>query len=126
MKRSGNVSYGETLIEDIRKNKVFSVVIASDTGETSKKKIIDKSIFYKVPYFVVSSNTQEALKLTQKIRLSGKSADFDYAGRKFAKQLEKAGKLANFAVILGEDEIANNYYTVKNLATGEQTKVEEI
>ena len=53
MKRSGNVSYGETLIEDIRKNKVFAVVIASDTGETSKKKIIDKSMFYKVPCFVV-------------------------------------------------------------------------
>ena len=58
MKRSGNVSYGETLIEDIRKNKVFAVVIASDTGETSKKKIIDKSIFYKVPYFVVSSKEE--------------------------------------------------------------------
>ena len=56
--RSGNVSYGETLIEDIRKNKVFAVVIASDTGETSKKKIIDKSIFYKVPYFVVSSKEE--------------------------------------------------------------------
>ena len=54
MQRSGNISYGETLIEDIRKNKVFAVVIASDIGETSKKKIIDKSIFYKVPYFVVS------------------------------------------------------------------------
>ena len=58
MKRSGNVSYGETLIEDIRKNKVFAVVIASDTGETSKKKIIDKSMFYKVPYFVVSSKEE--------------------------------------------------------------------
>jgi ribosomal protein L7Ae-like RNA K-turn-binding protein len=58
MKRSGNISYGETLIEDIRKNKVFAVVIASDTGETSKKKIIDKSIFYKVPYFVVSSKEE--------------------------------------------------------------------
>ena len=58
MKRSGNVSYGETLIEDIRKNKVFAVVIASDTGETSKKKIIDKSMFYKVPYFVASSKEE--------------------------------------------------------------------
>ena len=54
MKRSGNVSYGETLIEDIRKNKVFAVIIASDTGETSKKKIIDKSKFYKVPCFEIS------------------------------------------------------------------------
>ena len=58
MKRSGNVSYGETLIEDIRKNKVFAVVIASDIGETSKKKNIDKSIYYKVPYFVVSSKEE--------------------------------------------------------------------
>lgn len=58
MKRSGNVSYGETLIEDIRKNKVFAVIIAIDTGETSKKKIVDKSIFYKVPYFVISSKEE--------------------------------------------------------------------
>ena len=43
MKRSGNVSYGETLIEDIRKNKVFAVIIATDTGETSKKKIAYKA-----------------------------------------------------------------------------------
>ena len=42
MQRSGNVSYGETLIEEVRKNKVYVVIIASDTGETSKKKIVDK------------------------------------------------------------------------------------
>ena len=36
--RSGNVSYGETLIEDIRKNKVFTVIISTDMGGTSKKK----------------------------------------------------------------------------------------
>ena len=59
MKRSGNVSYGETLIEDIRKNKVFAVIIAADIGETSKKKIIDKSIFYRVPYFVISSKEEQ-------------------------------------------------------------------
>ena len=53
MMKSGNVSYGETLIEDIRKNKVFTVIVSSDTGETSKKKILDKCRFYKVPCFVV-------------------------------------------------------------------------
>lgn len=51
--RSGNVSYGETLIEDIRKNKVYTVIISADTGETSKKKIVDKCIFYRVPYFII-------------------------------------------------------------------------
>ena len=51
--RSGNVSYGETLIEDIRKNKVFTVIISTDMGETSKKKIVDKCIFYQIPYFTI-------------------------------------------------------------------------
>lgn len=51
--KSGNISYGETLIEDIRKNKVFTVIISSDTGETSKKKIVDKCKFYQIPYFII-------------------------------------------------------------------------
>ena len=51
--RSGNVSYGETLIEDIRKNKVFTVIISTDMGETSKKKIVDKCTFYQIPYFTI-------------------------------------------------------------------------
>ena len=51
--RSGNVSYGETLIEDIRKNKVFTVIISTDMGETSKKKIIDKCTYYKIPYYII-------------------------------------------------------------------------
>ena len=46
--------------------------------------------------------------------------------RKFAKQLEKASKVANFAVILGEDEIEKGFYTIKNLQTGEQTQKNEI
>lgn len=51
--RSGNVSYGETLIEDIRKNKVFTVIISTDMGGTSKKKIVDKCTFYQIPYFTI-------------------------------------------------------------------------
>ena len=51
--KSGNVSYGETLIEDIRKNKVFTVIISTDMGETSKKKIIDKCTYYKIPYYII-------------------------------------------------------------------------
>ena len=50
--KSGNISYGETLIEDIRKNKVFIVIISTDMGETSKKKIIDKCIYYHIPYYI--------------------------------------------------------------------------
>ena len=77
----------------------------------------------KIDYYVVSTNTLEALKLVQKLREQGRVVDFDMQGRKFAKQLEKASKLAKFAIILGEDEISQGFYSVKNLETGEQSKV---
>lgn len=77
----------------------------------------------KIDYFVVSDNQTEAVKLTSKLRTCGYSAEFDYNSRKFAKQLEKAAKIAKFAIILGEDELKSNYYTVKNLENGNQEKL---
>ncbi len=74
-------------------------------------------------FYVVSDNQEEAVKLVAKLRRNGFSVDFDYNTRKFAKQLEKASKVAKYAVILGEDEIKNNFFTVKNLAEGTQEKL---
>ena len=88
--------------------------------------LVDKIQPSKIDYFVVSSNTLEAIKLTQKLREKGKVVDFDMQGRKFAKQLEKASKVAKYAIILGEDEINQNFYSVKNLETGEQIKINTI
>ena len=44
--------------------------------------------------------------------------------KKFVKQLEKASKVAKYALILGEDELAQNKVTVKNLETSEQKIVD--
>ena len=77
----------------------------------------------KTTAFVVSNNTIEAVKLTEELRAEGISTEFDLTNKKFVKQLEKASKVANFAVILGEDEIASNSVTVKNLLTSEQKTV---
>jgi len=77
----------------------------------------------KIDYFVVSDNQAEAVKLTASLRKHGFIAEFDYNSRKFAKQLEKASKIAKYAIILGEDEIANNYLTLKNLDEGTQEKI---
>lgn len=85
--------------------------------------LVNKIEAQKIDYYVVSTNTLEALKLVQKLREEGKVADFDMQARKFAKQLEKASKVAKFAIILGEDEINQGFYSVKNLETGEQKKV---
>ena len=75
--------------------------------------------------FVVSNNTLEAIKLTEELRANGITAEFDLTNKKFVKQLEKASKVAKFALILGEDEITANKVTVKNLDTSEQTTVDK-
>lgn len=76
----------------------------------------------KIDYFVVSDNKKVAVKLTSILREKGYSAEFDYSFRKFAKQLEKASKIARYAIILGEDELKNNYLTVKNLENAQQER----
>ena len=78
----------------------------------------------KLDGFIVSNNTSEALKLAQELRLSGFNIEMDLSNKKFTKQLEKASKIANFAIILGEDEINNNKVSIKNLTTSEQITVE--
>jgi len=74
--------------------------------------------------YVVSNNSVEGLKLTEDLRSIGISAEFDLTNKKFVKQLEKASKVAKYAVILGEDEIASNSVTIKNLDTSNQEIIE--
>ena len=73
--------------------------------------------------FVVSTDKKEALKLVKYLRDNNIKTDFDFNGKKFTKQMEKASKVAKTAVILGEDEIQNNKVSIKNLDTSEQITV---
>ena len=82
--------------------------------------LIEKVPAQKLDYFVVSKYPGHAMKLCKDLREKGKTCDFDMQNRKFAKQLEKAARVANFAIILGEEEIEKSFYTVKNLSTGTQ------
>ena len=88
--------------------------------------LIEKVEPKKLDYFIVSKFPKEALKLCQKLRQKNLSCDFDMQNRKFAKQLEKAAKVANYAIILGEEEIEKGFYTVKDLSNGTQTQRSEI
>lgn len=77
----------------------------------------------KTTAFVVSNNTLEAIKLTEELRGQNVTAEFDLTNKKFVKQLEKASKVAKYALILGEDELSAGKVTVKNLDTSEQKTV---
>ena len=77
----------------------------------------------KLTAFVVCNNPLEAVKLAEELRADNITCEFDLTNKKFVKQLEKASKVAKYAVILGEDEIAAGNVTVKNLETSEQKTV---
>ena len=77
----------------------------------------------KLKAFVVSNYTLEAIKLVEELRDKGICVDFDYTNKKFSKQLDKASRTAEFALILGEDELKNNTISVKNLSISEQKEI---
>ncbi|MDR1327741.1 MAG: histidine--tRNA ligase [Heliobacteriaceae bacterium] len=77
----------------------------------------------KLDAYIVSNSTTAAFGLAQELRGAGLSVEFDLSNKKFTKQLEKAAKTAEFALILGEDEVENNTVSVKNLSTAEQITV---
>ena len=85
--------------------------------------LIEKPASDRLDVFVVSENPKETFKIIDELREAGFSAEFDYANRKFKKQLDKAAKTAKFALILMEDEINSNTVTLKNLDTSEQINV---
>ena len=85
--------------------------------------LIQKSESKRLDVFVVSGNIAETFKIIDELRSNGFSAEFDYANRKFKKQLDKAAKTAKYALILMEDELKSNTVTIKNLDTSEQVNV---
>lgn len=71
--------------------------------------------------YIVSDQQNEAVLLADLLRNSNIKTELSFSSSKFGKQLDKANKLnAKFAVILGEEELKNDYYTVKVLSTGDQ------
>ena len=78
----------------------------------------------KLDAYIVSNSSAEAFKLAEELRTNGINVEFDLANKKFTKQLEKASKCAEYALILGEDEISANKVSIKNLSTAEQITVD--
>ena len=78
----------------------------------------------KLDGYVVSNSPLDAFVLAQELRRQGLSIEFDLSNKKFTKQLEKASKCANFAVILGEDEIKSGKVSLKNLSNSTQITID--
>ncbi len=77
----------------------------------------------KLDAYIVSNSSADAFDLVEELRAAGKNVEFDLTNKKFTKQLEKAGKAADFALILGEDEIKSGTVSVKDLKTSKQITI---
>ena len=65
-----------------------------------------------------------AMKLASALREEGISADLDFGGRGLRAQFKQADRVgASYAVILGEDELAQGIATVRDMASGDERQV---
>lgn len=73
----------------------------------------------------VSDNEKEyALSLAETLRFLDMKVDLDYTSKTLKSNLKTAEELnATFALIIGEAELKNNYITVRNMITKEESKV---
>ena len=111
----------DTLVKNLGGEDVPAIGFAM--GMERLASLLDKKEEEKLTAYIISNNTLEAIKLTEELRAKDITCEFDLTNKKFVKQLEKASKVAKFAIILGEDEIAKGEVTVKNLDTAEQKTV---
>ena len=83
--------------------------------------LIDMSSANPVDYiiFPITPNEYEdAFELAAELRAKGKSVDVDLSDRKLGDKFNRAGKIADFAVVVGNDEVISQKYTAKDLKTG--------
>ena len=104
------ISFGLSTIYEILKNK----------DEFKNKSLID--------IYIIPMNTKkESLSLANKLRILGYKVDLEMNDRKVKKCFEFANKEnIPYVIVLGEDEIKNNYFNLKNMITGEQFKIDQI
>lgn len=77
---------------------------------------------YVIP--VTSDQKCEALSLTQALRLSGFQVDTDYMNRSMKGNFKASTRfLANYVILIGEEEIKSNILTVKDNHSKEEFKV---
>jgi histidyl-tRNA synthetase len=70
---------------------------------------------------VSESNIDAAVLLVQKLRNHGIVAIYDIMNRKLKGQFKYANKInADYVITIGDDEVENNIYPLKNMITGEQ------
>jgi histidyl-tRNA synthetase len=64
-----------------------------------------------------------AMQVAAKLRAQGKTIDIDFETRKLGARMNRAAKIAEAAIVIGDSEAASGELELKNLKTGEKTKI---
>ena len=78
-----------------------------------------------IDIYVIPMNTpKESLILANNLRKLNYKVDIEMNNKKLKKSFEFANREnIPYVIILGEDEVNNNYFNLKNMITGEQIKI---
>ena len=92
--------------------------------EAEKINLVEEGIDVYISY--MSENEKaKALRLCMDLRLNGFKVEIDYMNRSLKSNFKQADHLnSKFIIIIGEEEINNNFVTIKNNKTKEEQKVE--
>lgn len=97
---------------------IFDAIKASKTGSEERKSVVSA---YIIPFG--EKALAKAFECGKSLRESGIKTDMDFLGRKISKNMEYANSYGiPWVVIIGEDELKENIYTLKNMRSGEQEK----
>ena len=72
---------------------------------------------------ITASEYETSFELADKLRAEGKSVDVDLSERKLSDKFNRAGKIADYAIVIGNDEVLSQKFTAKNLQTGENIEL---
>ncbi|NDI35048.1 histidine--tRNA ligase [Chengkuizengella sediminis] len=77
-----------------------------------------------IDYYVIPINTQkESLLVATSLRNQGSRVEFEVGNKKIGKALDKANKeKVRNVIIIGEEEVKNNQFIIKDMITGEENK----
>jgi len=95
---------------------IFDALQLQNKGILSKQSVAE---IYVLP--VSKDNFAPAFQLVERLRQNGIAADIDFLERKVGKNMEYANSYGMpWVVVLGDDEVKQEKYTLKNMTTGEQ------
>ena len=95
------------------------MVLSLPEAETALAREADRPDIYLV--HLGESSRGHAIGIARAMRAAGTAVTFDFFERKMKKAMAMASQSgARYALIVGEDEVAQGRYGLKNLATGEQ------